>query len=71
MPTSVSGSTTQQVIKLAEGPALAEAIDKAMDFWGFVCSWGGEWMWEGEKPGKDLPQDMSWVADGLTNDSLI
>ncbi len=42
MPTSASGSTTQQVIKLAEGPALTEETDKAMDFRGFLCSWGGE-----------------------------
>jgi hypothetical protein len=71
MPTSVSGFTIQHAIKLSEGPALVEATDHAMDFWGFLCSWGGEWMWEGVEPGKDLPQDMLWVAEGLTNGSLI
>ncbi len=71
MPTSVSGFTIQHAIKLSEGPALVEATDHAMDFWGFLCSWGGEWMCEGVELGKDLPQDMLWVVEGLTNGSLI
>ena len=71
MPTLVSGSTIQQVIKLSEGPDLVEETDKAINFWVYFCSWGGEWMWEGVEPGKDLPRDMLCVADGLTNGSLI
>jgi hypothetical protein len=71
MPTLVFSFTIQHAIKLSEGPALVEVIDHAMDFWGFLCSWGGEWMWEGVQPDKDSPQDMLWVAEGLTNGSLI
>jgi hypothetical protein len=71
MPTSVTAFTIQQVIKLSEGPALAEVTDHTMDFWGFLRSWGGEWMWEGVEPSKDLLQDMLWVVEELTNGSLI
>jgi hypothetical protein len=50
---------------------LINFMYKEVDFWGFLCSWGGEWMWEGVEPGKDLPRDILQVADGLTNGSLI
>ena len=70
-PTSVSGLTVQLVTKLSEGPTLAEEMEKEMDFWDFLRSWGGAWIWEGVEPGNDSPSDMSWIADGLTLGSLI
>ncbi len=70
-PTSVSGLTVQLVTKLSEEPTLAKETEKEMDCWEFLCSWRGEWMWEGVEPGNDSPWDMSWIADGLTLGSLI
>ncbi len=70
-PTSVFGLNVQLVTKLSEGPTLAEETEKEMDFWEFLCSWGGAWMWEGVEPGNSSPLDMSWIADGLTLSSLI
>jgi hypothetical protein len=70
IPTSVTGFSDQQVVKLSEGPALVKAPDKMMDFWEFLYSWGGKLMWEGIEAGKDSPYDMSWVAEGMTNNSL-
>ncbi len=71
IPTSVTGFSDQQVVKLSKGPALAKAPDKMMDFWEFLYSWGEKWMWEGMEAGKDLPYNMSWVAEGMTNNSLV
>ena len=70
-PTSVYGLIVQLVTKLFEGPALPEETGKAVDFWEFLCSWGGAWMWDGMDPGNNSPTDMAWVAEGLTLGSLI
>jgi hypothetical protein len=35
------------VTKLNEGPELATSLNQPADFWEFLYSWGGEWMWEG------------------------
>ncbi len=71
IPTSVTGLSDQLVVKLSKGPALAKASDKTMDFWEFLYSWGGKWMLEGIEAGKDSPYNMSWVAEGMTNNSLV
>jgi hypothetical protein len=42
-----------------------------MDFWEFLYSWGGKWMWEGIEADKDSQYNISWVAEGLTNHSLV
>ncbi len=71
IPTSVTGLSDQQEVKLSEEPALAKAPDETMDFWEFLYSWRGKWMWERIEAGKDLPYDMSWVAEGMPNNSLV
>jgi hypothetical protein len=60
-PTSITGLTVQRVVKLSKGPALAKSLNGRQDFWEFLYSWGGQWMWEGIEAGKGLPYDMSWV----------
>ncbi len=71
VPNSVTSFSAQQVIKLSEGPALAKAVEATPDFWELLYSWGWTWMWEGMEAGKDSPDDISWMADGLKNSSLI
>ena len=71
LPISVTGFSAQQVIKLSIGPALATETDARTGFWKFLHSWGGTWMWEEIKPGKDTPADVSWIVDGLRNGALI
>jgi hypothetical protein len=70
-PTSITGSIAQWVVKLSKGPALAKASNKRLDFWEFLYSWGGEWMWEGIEACQGLPYDMIWVAEGMKNYTLI
>jgi hypothetical protein len=69
MPILVSGSSAQQVVKLSVGPS--KKSNARMDFWEFLHSWGGAWMWEVIKPVKETLVDISWMVDGLKNGSLI
>ncbi len=45
LPTSTLGFSNQQVVKLSKGPALAQASGEIKNFWEFLHSWGGNWMW--------------------------
>ncbi len=70
-PTSITGPTVQRVVKLSKGPVLAKSLNGRQDFWEFLYSWGGQWMWEGIEASKGLPYDMSWVAEGMKNNTLL
>ncbi len=70
-PTSIIGPTVQRVIKLYEGPVFAKALNGRQDFWEFHYSWGGQRMWEGIEASKRLPYNMSRVAEGMKNNTLL
>jgi hypothetical protein len=59
------------VVKLSKGPALVKAPNKRLDFWEFLYSWGGKWVWEGIEADQRLPYDMTWVAEEMKNYTLI
>ncbi len=44
-PTSVRVISSTRVSKLQEGPSLVNPQKKHTNFWDFICSWGGSWMW--------------------------
>jgi hypothetical protein len=71
LPILFTSLSVQQVTKLSIGPALLTETDACTGFWEFLHSWGGTWMWEVIKPGKDTPEDVSWIVYGLHNGSLI
>ncbi len=71
IPTSITGSTAQWVVKLSKGPALAKASNKRLDFWEFLYSWVGKRMWEGIKASQGLLYGMTWVAEEMKNYTLI
>jgi hypothetical protein len=71
IPTSVTGLSDQQVVKLCKGPVLAMDPDDKLGFCELLHSWGGKWMWEGIEAVQDTPYDMTCVAGGMTNTSLI
>ncbi len=71
IPTLVTGLSDQQVVKLSKGPVLTKDPDDKLDFWGLLHSWGAKWMWEGIEAGQDTPYDMTWIAEGMMNNSLI
>ena len=70
-PTSISGFSNQQVVKLNEGPAFPQDPEEISNFWKFLHSWEGNWMWEGIDNDQDKKSDMSWKAEGMTHNSLI
>ena len=48
-PVSVRGLNDMHVNKMSTGPPLASGPQQPSDFWEFLRSWGGEWMWEGAR----------------------
>jgi hypothetical protein len=70
-PTSISGFSNQQLVKLNKGPAFPQAPKKISNFWEFLHSWGGNWMWEGIDNDQDTKSDMTWIAEGMTHNLLI
>ncbi len=71
IPTSVTGLSDLQVVKLSKGPILAKDPDDKLDFLEFLHSWEGKWMWEGIEAGQDALCDMTWVTEGMTKNSLL
>jgi hypothetical protein len=71
LPTSVSGLSDQQVIKLSKGPALAKVPEETTNFWRFLYNWGGTWMWEGIDEDKTTKENVTWIAEGMRNNTLI
>ena len=57
-PTSILGSSSQQVVKLNEGPAFPQDPMEISNFWEFLHSWGGNGMWEGIDDDRDTKSDM-------------
>ena len=50
------------------GPSLASSPSQPDDFWAFLCSWGGDWMWEHIE---DEGQDIQWMVDALKNGTAV
>ena len=71
LPVSVIGMPGSQVTKLSVGPAINSTTHTSIDFWEFLHSLEGRWMWEKIKPGKDTPTDMLWIANSLRKGTLI
>jgi hypothetical protein len=58
------------VTKQEEGPPLAVGPSKTTDFWEYLRSWGGEWMWEGVDDNQVTKHDLTWLVEGMTSGSL-
>jgi hypothetical protein len=71
LPTSISGLSNLQVVKLNKGPALAGVPEKIMNLSDFLYSWGGTWMWEGIDNNQTTEGDVTWIAEGMRNNLLI
>jgi hypothetical protein len=69
-PTSTSGFSNQQVVKLSKG-ALAQASWEIKNFWEFLHSWGENWMWERIENDQETKEDATWIANGMRHNLLI
>ena len=68
MPVSVTIETEQYILRHDTGDALAVAPSQPDDFWTFLRSWGGEWMWESVE---DENQDLTWLVEALKNNTAL
>jgi hypothetical protein len=71
LPTSTLGFSNQQVVKLSKEPALAQTSGEIKNFWEFLHSWGGNWMWEGIDNDQETKEGATWIANGMRHNSLI
>jgi hypothetical protein len=71
LPVSVRGIDDTHVNRMSTGPSLARGPQQPSDFWDFLRSWGGKWMWEGVKDSQPTKHDLSWLIQGMEINSLI
>jgi hypothetical protein len=41
------------------------------DFWSFLESWGGTWMWEGIDEAQPTKRDLTWLVEGMKSNTLV
>ncbi len=71
IPTSVIEISATTVTKLQEGPRSPKLTKTSQTFWEFISTWGGTWMWEGINAGTHSKDNLTWIAEGMTNVTLI
>ena len=71
-PTSVTTTLEEKTVtKQAEGPRLSPEPSDPTNFWEFLYSWGGEWMWEGIDDKQETKHSLTWLVDGMKNNTLF
>jgi hypothetical protein len=63
-PTLVIGFTDKNVNKFNKGIQLVKGPSLPTDFWDFLDTWGGMWMWEGINENPPTKYDLTWLVDG-------
>ena len=62
VPVIVIVEATRYIIRHEAGGELAISPTQPDNFWAFLRSWGGEWMWELIE---EESQDLTWLVDAL------
>jgi hypothetical protein len=70
-PVSVQGVDDTHVNKMNTGPALARGPQQPSNFWEFLRSWGGKWMWDKVEDSQTTKHNLSWLIQGMEMNSLI
>jgi hypothetical protein len=60
-PVSVQGVDNMHPSKMNTIPALARGPQQPSNFWEFLRSWGGEWMWDRVEDSQATKHDLSWL----------
>jgi hypothetical protein len=71
VPTSVSILSNFIVKKLQDGPHLATSTETELEFWDFLASWGGAWMWSDISRDQPTYTDILWLRSGMQKGSLV
>jgi hypothetical protein len=69
-PTSVVTSTKTKVDKLNKGVPLVKGPLLPPDFWEFLDTWGGTWMWENIDDSQQSKHNLSWLVEGMESNTL-
>jgi hypothetical protein len=71
LPISVVIFSNNNVNKLNEGDPLAKGTSLPTDFWDFLETWGGMWMWEGNDETQPTKHDLTWLVEGMKSNTLV
>ncbi len=69
-PTSVLTLTNKKVIKLIDSVLLAKGLLLPTDFWEFLGTWGGTWMWESIDDSQQSKHNLSWLVEAMESNTL-
>ncbi len=56
--------------KLNKGVPFAKEPFILTDFWEFLDTWGGTWMWESIDNSQQHKHNLSWLLEGMTSNTL-
>ena len=70
-PVSVRGLNDKSVSIMNTGPLFSRGPHQPSDFWEFLRSWGGEWMWDGIEDSQGKKLDLSWLIEGMRTNLLL
>ncbi len=62
--------TNTKVNKLNEGVPFAKKTLLPTDFWEFLDTWGGTWMWESIYDSQQSKHNLSWLVVGMKLNTL-
>ena len=70
-PISVEFASAREVRRLPEGPHQVSGPSEPDDFWEFLESWGGDWMWDSLHLDDETKTDLSWLVDAVKNNTAV
>jgi hypothetical protein len=70
-PVLVQGSDKTHINKLNIGSTLERGPQQPSNFWDFLRTCGGEWMWEEIEDGQATKHDLSWLVQGMKSNTLL
>ncbi len=71
LPTSVVSFSNNNVNKLNKGDPLEKGTSLLTDFWNFLETWGGTWMWEGINESQPTKRDLTRLGEGMKSNTLV
>jgi hypothetical protein len=71
VPTFVETFTNTNVNKLNEGVPLAKGPLLSTDFWEFLNTWGGTWMWEIIDESQQTKHNVKWLVEGMEESNTL
>ena len=71
IPISVRTMLNDTMMITNRGPSIIIGPSDSSYFWGLFDSWGVSLMWEGLDREQPSPKDLSWIINGITNDTLF